>query len=360
MSVLLIGSIIIEHQEQSANQPFPVSTRPASAAPGGAAYTIFDLGTGNGNWSSADHINEQGQILLTTGTANDPLSWAVRDQRFWIWHGGTTTDLTSLGAGYPIAINDYGMVLMGDNVNGGHLYQSVSGVLSALPGFETDAYPAGINNAGSVVGQVGSNGVIADRLSMVTIPIPAGFGFAGPAAINEAGDVVGVARFSRSNDSVQRAFIFANSVVTVLGPAPGAKSSRATDLNDNGQVLGDPAMIGAHAEPDPGRAFIDDRASATTIDLGTLPNYTSSMANAINNAGQVVGIAFAAEDATMPVRTPFLYDSRTQEMTDLNQLIPDESGWQLMDALDINDAGQIVGRGLVGGEMHAFLLTPIP
>jgi probable HAF family extracellular repeat protein len=29
-----------------------------------------------------------------------------------------------------------------------------------------------------------------------------------------------------------------------------------------------------------------------------------------------------------------------------------------VDAFDINDAGQIVGRGLIGGEMHAFVLTP--
>jgi hypothetical protein len=30
----------------------------------------------------------------------------------------------------------------------------------------------------------------------------------------------------------------------------------------------------------------------------------------------------------------------------------------LLDAFDLNDAGQIVGRGLQGGAMHAFVLTP--
>jgi hypothetical protein len=47
-------------------------------------------------------------------------------------------------------------------------------------------------------------------------------------------------------------------------------------------------------------------------------------------------------------------------MTDFNQLIPPGSGWRLLDAVyDINDAGQIVGQGLIGSEMLAFLLTPV-
>ena len=29
-------------------------------------------------------------------------------------------------------------------------------------------------------------------------------------------------------------------------------------------------------------------------------------------------------------------------------------------AMDINDAGQIVGSGYYGGVSHAFLLTPVP
>ena len=46
------------------------------------------------------------------------------------------------------------------------------------------------------------------------------------------------------------------------------------------------------------------------------------------------------------------------EPRDLNGLIPADSGWTLENALDINDRGQIVGMGQLGGEQHAFLLTP--
>jgi probable HAF family extracellular repeat protein len=45
-------------------------------------------------------------------------------------------------------------------------------------------------------------------------------------------------------------------------------------------------------------------------------------------------------------------------MQNLNDLIPADSGWVLSEAHGINDAGQIVGVGTVGGLFHAFLLTP--
>ena len=49
-------------------------------------------------------------------------------------------------------------------------------------------------------------------------------------------------------------------------------------------------------------------------------------------------------------------------MQDLNSLLAPSSGpgWELDSANAINDAGQIVGEGLVNGQDHAFLLTPTP
>jgi probable HAF family extracellular repeat protein len=48
-------------------------------------------------------------------------------------------------------------------------------------------------------------------------------------------------------------------------------------------------------------------------------------------------------------------------MTDLNSPIATNSGWLLKVAAAINDNGQIVGWGVnPSGEIHAFLLTPLP
>lgn len=48
------------------------------------------------------------------------------------------------------------------------------------------------------------------------------------------------------------------------------------------------------------------------------------------------------------------------KIMDLNSLIDPASGWNLELATDINDNGQIVGTGIVGGMHHAYLLTPVP
>lgn len=48
----------------------------------------------------------------------------------------------------------------------------------------------------------------------------------------------------------------------------------------------------------------------------------------------------------------------TNNMQDLNGLIPANSGWFLFSANSINNAGQIVGSGALNGQIHGFLLTP--
>ncbi len=89
-------------------------------------------------------------------------------------------------------------------------------------------------------------------------------------------------------------------------------------------------------------------------DLGTLPGDLDSFAYGINDAGQVVGYSFMGEQG--PERA-YLWSAGV--MTDLNDLIPPDSGWVLDEAYAINDAGQIVGGGTFNGEGRAFRLTPI-
>jgi probable HAF family extracellular repeat protein len=45
-------------------------------------------------------------------------------------------------------------------------------------------------------------------------------------------------------------------------------------------------------------------------------------------------------------------------MVDLNTLIDPTLGWVLTTAAAVNDAGQIVGSGVINGQSHAFLMTP--
>ncbi len=86
-------------------------------------------------------------------------------------------------------------------------------------------------------------------------------------------------------------------------------------------------------------------------ELGTLGG-SYSAAFGINDRGKVVGYAYTSNES----RHAFVWRDGT--MIDLNNLIPANSGWELTDARDINNNGQIVGHGEFNGQTRDFLLTP--
>jgi probable HAF family extracellular repeat protein len=90
-------------------------------------------------------------------------------------------------------------------------------------------------------------------------------------------------------------------------------------------------------------------------DLDTLPGGTDSAANAVSVFGYVVGWSNSATSTNLS--HAFLWSPRTG-MWDLNDLIPSNSGWVLLNATGINAWGQITGNGMINGEMHGYLLTP--
>jgi len=79
-------------------------------------------------------------------------------------------------------------------------------------------------------------------------------------------------------------------------------------------------------------------------------NVPNSVAYGINDAGQIVGVSsnYCSGGGA------FLYEGGA--MTDLNSFLPTSSGWELEAATAINDSGQIVGTGIINGQVHAFLL----
>ena len=89
-----------------------------------------------------------------------------------------------------------------------------------------------------------------------------------------------------------------------------------------------------------------------TQDLGTLGG-DFSVGNGINEPGRVTGWSTTADG----FGGAFLWDP-VAGMLNLNDLIAPGSGWILGQGLAINDVGQITGSGTIGGETHAFLLTP--
>jgi probable HAF family extracellular repeat protein len=83
-----------------------------------------------------------------------------------------------------------------------------------------------------------------------------------------------------------------------------------------------------------------------------------TVAQAINDAGVIVGQTYGADSAGNPFYHAFIYTGG--QFLDLNNLIPAGSGYELTNATGINGSGQIVATGYntSNGQTHAFLLTP--
>lgn len=116
-------------------------------------------------------------------------------------------------------------------------------------------------------------------------------------------------------------------------------------------------MVGesAVASDTVGHAFMWQNGVMT--DLGVLPETDSSFAQGINEHGQAVGRSYGG---TTPARA-FLWDE-INGLQDLNDMLDaSAAGWTLKGAVDINNAGQIVGWGInPDGSQHGYLLTVVP
>ncbi|MCC5667877.1 DUF3466 family protein [Nostoc sp. CHAB 5784] len=297
-------------------------------------------------------------------------------------------NLTGEAFSYATDINDSGEVAINSFASSFFYSNGSLKKISPLPG-DNQLSVTGINNLGQVVGNsVSSNNFTGNNPFLYSngITQPLSIRNAIPYAINDRTQIVGggsglgpflysdgivtsigtpdnvayglnnlgqVVGFLGSNTG----FLYQNGQTTNLGALPVDQYSVANDINDLGQVVGSSGFTGV----DDGRAFL--YSSSTGIqDLGRLrPTDLFSVGAGINNLGQAVGFSgangnfFAADGNGLRA---FLYSDNT--LYDLNDLIAPglDAGFTLTAASAINNKGQIVGRGAVNGELRAFLLTP--
>src|SRR5262249_48671624 len=133
-----------------------------------------------------------------------------------------------------------------------------------------------------------------------------------------------------------------------LGTLDGdpASASAALAVNGLGQIIGTSYSHTLGTS----RAVFFHRDGVT--DLGSLAVY--SYADAVNDLGEVVGQSATLSGDVHAFRTN-LY---SPQPVDLNSEIPPDSGWILVYATGVNNAGQIVGTGNFMGHLHGYLLNP--
>ena len=134
-----------------------------------------------------------------------------------------------------------------------------------------------------------------------------------------------------------------------LGTLGGTKTTPFA-VNDLGVVVGGSNLVGDLVQS----PFL--WSNGTMQQLATLPGLPQGHVRAINNHGQMVGYTFQAGILGVLNPRAVLWDGGGVAH-DLNTPATAASGWTVLTlALDINDAGQIVGAGRRGTQQHAFLL----
>ncbi len=261
-----------------------------------AGRALIDLGTLGGRNSSAGDLNDAGQVVGWSELIDGRV-------RAFVFENGFMQDLGTLGGIYSEAtsINTAGVIVgTSDNAQGAErAFRYANGVMEDL-------------------------GTLGGEVSRAW-------------AINSLGQIVGD---SWTAITEEHAFLYSNGAMEDIGTLGGSQAF-ASDINDIGQVVGISSTANAGLT-----GFIYERG--VMAPLGALAGQGSEP-SAINNHGQVVGYSDARG---------FLWD-KVNGIRDLNAMVGPTPGWVIVDALAINDSGQIVCVGFDATNLdYPLLLTP--
>ncbi len=345
-------------------------------------YNVTDLNTlGAEGYTRAEDINKSGHV---TGISR--IDATV--QHAFLWDGSTISDLGStaadhFSAGLGINSADHVVGVTTDTLDSGNTAAQVwtlSGRITLPTLGGTEDVAVAINDSDFVVGASDVTGDADFHATAWTGTTPQDLGTLGGAwsfaqDVNSSGHVVGW---------------------SLLGPKADAYASLSEVFQATYPKLADLKLVGSFFFPSDMHAFLWETGHPLS-DLGTLGGQ-GSIATAINDLGQVVGVSYLPGDTESHA---VLWDGGIHDLStlggtesvaldinnngrivgksrtssgdwravvwdhgtpiDLNTRT-DSSGmyWVLEEADAINDDGLIVGTGLHHGLSRAFVLRPIP
>jgi len=278
--------------------------------------TMTDLFPDHTLRSKAFDINDQGNYVGAFYEKDGFFRWAVELKHAFTSIDGVLRENLhdKEDKGMAKRINEQNLVL-------GHLNERISSVtggweyikktvlwqLDEMTFVEHDIFGSGMNDAGHIVGHYGGTPLLVDDSGLTILPIGSAFNTAWINDINDSGVCVGASRFHDwecewnpgCEPDLSSCKWNSQGVFEAL-----AGGTRAFSINQQGDVVGEGELV---------------------TDMGEVGYYRALL-------------------------------WRDAKSIDLNALIPQDSGWRLIRATDINDKGEIIGLGVIDGEMRGYLL----
>jgi len=316
-------------------------------------YKIYDLKT-LGMTSNAWAINDAGQAVGSS-LASDTIYHGF----IWYKESGIQDLGIFTGDSGALSINNKRRVVgYSTTAEGYHafLWAESTGLMDLGTLGGSTSIARDINDAGYIVGESKTSAnknhafAVFDYLqAMVDIGVLPGHTKSYAMSVNNNNYVVG---YSEPDcDTLRRAFIWhRDHGITDITP-DGWTRMDAMAINDLNQVTGSSRSPSSQYN----HAYIWDQTSGMR-DIGTLGG-NISIGYAINNKGVIVGASNTSGSSSSTVRA-FIW-SQDEGMRDLNDLLPANSGWVLLEAHSINESGQIVGLGTYNGVQKGFMLMPM-
>jgi probable HAF family extracellular repeat protein len=276
-------------------------------------HDVLDLGVLPGGTESLGiYVNDSGQVVgFSDNGIPDPFSFPFfftgTQIHTFVWENGSMRDIGTLGG--PDAIPSASCSGQPHNmVVGSSFVSGTPNDLTGLPTFDPFVWKNGaMTDLGGLGGTIG-------------------FG----QCANHRGQIIGMSDLS--GDLVAHAFVWENGVMSDLGTL-GGDNSEAIWINDAGLIVGSADL----PTPDIHDAVV--WKNGKIFDLGTVGGDTCSRGRGLNTRGQVVG---GSSDCRNFLHA-FVWE-QGGPMEDLNTLIAPDSGWQLTNAFNINDRGEILAK----------------
>jgi len=273
--------------------------------------TMVDIGTlPTGTTSIGISINNAGQVVaFGNNDIPDPFALfpSATQMRTFVWQNGQVQDIGTLGG--PDAVPGPGCDNQRPGVIVGASYVSFTpNPASGIPTLDPFLWD---NGKMTDLGNLGGTNNLA-------------------LCINNRGQVIGMSGLP--GDISTHAFLWQNGRMHDLGTL-GGPLSEAFWINDSGEIAGSADL------PTPGLHDAVIWKHGRIHDLGTVPGDPCSRAYGINSRGQVVG----GSSSCHAFLHAFVWQDRGP-MVDLNALIQPGTGYQLTNAIDINNHGEILAK----------------